>query len=203
MLGGCADTQSAAGDSARYLWASKASQQVQAPPIRPEYRYLRVTANQYVAWMVLGYVDQDRSGEPVEVWYSADQEVLRLQHGRLVGVNGTPVRWEHVRWQPAMPTWPEGSEVRAWQRIVDESDAHAERAGLRRELEVRAIQPPGDSELTGIAPDHLRWYEVRATKERLPAARYAVAPSSSTPTYGEQCVTSRMCLTWQYWPPRP
>lgn len=203
LLSGCADTQSAAGDTARYLWASKASLQVPPPELRPDRRYLRVTANGYVAWMVLGYVDQDRDGEAVEVWYSADREVLRLQHGRLVGVNGTPVRWEHVQWRPARPSWPEGAAVGQWQRVVDEREAHIERAGLQRDLQVRAIQPPGDSELAGIAPEQLRWYEARTTQDRLPAARYALAPSSPTPAYGEQCVTQRMCLTWQYWPPRP
>ena len=68
--------------------AIRGSDQPTGAGLNQRFAYLRVTAGKPVAFMALGYVDPHPNG-PVEVWYSADREVIRLQNGRLVGTAGT------------------------------------------------------------------------------------------------------------------
>ena len=63
--------------------------------LNPDFRYLRVTIGRHVALLALGNVDSDPRG-PVEVWYSAEREVLRFQNGRLVGSVGLTTEWRNV-----------------------------------------------------------------------------------------------------------
>jgi hypothetical protein len=61
------------------------------------------------------------------------------------------------------------------------------------------MPPPQRSELNGIEPQNLAWFEERA--EELPPARYAVEfrGSAATVVYGEQCLAPKLCFTWQRW----
>lgn len=69
---------------------------------------------------MLGYVDAYPQGD-VEIWYSAQCEVLRLQNGRLVGAVGLPVEWRRVTYPQISPAWPAVSpEGTRFSRVRDE-----------------------------------------------------------------------------------
>ena len=203
-LQGCADHQSAAGDAARYLWNGHTSQNNAAPKLDARWRYLRVTVGESLIWMVLGYMDVDASGRPVEVWYSRENEVLRLQNGRLIGLSGTPVEWQAAHWMPINPQWPDINQTMHWQLQVNERTGSVDRAGRSHSWKVQRIAAPANSAISQVSSADLVWYELTPDQpQRLPNPRFARRPTESDPTYGEQCLSAQLCLTWQYWPPRP
>jgi hypothetical protein len=183
----------------------------------PNYRYLRVTVGGRLAFLALGYVDNHPQG-PIEVYYSAQREVVRLQNGRVVGVVGLSTEWRNVSMVDA-PAWSTAATAQQpvqWTRVRDVMPGY--RFGLRDELAVRAVGAPERAELRGIDPRSLSWFEERmqldsrvafagglftgASAERpLPPARYAVdlRDGKESVVYGEQCITTEICFTWQRW----
>lgn len=214
LLAGCAQSQSAAFVTASHLASGAAAAKVDSAPLNPAIRYLRVTVNRAPTLLALGFVDADAHGRPVEVWFSADREVLRLQDGRLSAVLGTAVEWRRVGLPVPLPAWHPASGNLTFLRTRDEMPGY--RIGLREQMTRHAIAPQQGTELRQWAPDALQWYEEQArlvTEDGEPAgpataaapvARYAVKQGAGTPevVYGEQCVSAEICLTWQPWPPR-
>lgn len=176
--------------------------------LNPQFSYLRVTAGKTVAFLALGYVDPHPLG-PIEVWYSAEREVIRLQNGRLVGAAGTLTEWRHVR-APALPSWRELAKQDspyAWARTRDVMPGY--RFNVTDKLQVVVIAPPEQSRVVGVAPATLTWFEesfaaqspTHDAAEALKPARYAVDFSGSNErvVYAEQCLSVDLCLTWQRW----
>ncbi len=165
----------------------------------PRFRYLRVTTQGGgVAFLALGYVDNTPQG-PLEVWYSGERQVLRLQNGRLAGVTGVATEWHGVS-LPPLPSWRELGRAPApyrWSRTRDVMPGY--RYGLRDALEVRQIGAPSRSQLAGMDALQLTWFE--ETSATLPPARYAVQidDGSGTVVYAEQCLAPELCLSWQRW----
>lgn len=177
-----------------------------AARLNPQFRYLRVTAGGRVALLVLGYTEPHRDG-PIEIWYSAQREVLRIQNGRLVGATGLTTEWRSVS-LPAMPSWSalaQASTRLSWTRIRDVMPGY--RFGVRDELSLGRIAAPIQSLLRVLDPEHLAWFDERHEGEPradvwLPAAHYAVQLSAGRETviYGEQCIALDLCFAWQRWP---
>jgi len=177
----------------------------------PRFAYLRVTTANKVAFLALGYVEQSASGS-VEVWYSADRELIRLQNGRLVGAVGTLTEWRQVG-LPQLPSWKELADRQGssyvWQRTRDVMPGY--QFNIRDSLQLKVIAPPAKSALLGAAPAPLIWFEESQVSERdsgtqenaLPPARYAVDFNGTAERvfYGEQCISTDICLTWQRWVP--
>ena len=174
--------------------------------LNPDFRYLRVTIGRRVVLLALGYLDKHPQGT-IEVWYSAEREVVRLQNGRLVGAAGLATEWRNV----VLPDLPEWSALAAggaplrWSRTRDVMPGY--RYGLRDSLALNVVPPPATSALQGLDPKELTWFEERLADEALPktalpAARYAVqlAGKESIVVYGEQCLAPQTCFTWQRWP---
>ena len=183
-----------------------------APPLSsnldPRFSYLRVTVDKKVAFLALGYMDPHPQG-PVEVWYSAEREVIRLQNGYLVGAAGTLTEWRQVR-LPARPAWRElakNGTPHTMERRRDVMPGY--QFNVIDSLRVVPIAPPERSQLLGIAPTALTWFEesLISTKtnhslaENLRPSRYAVEfiGSSERVVYAEQCLSADLCMTWQRW----
>ena len=184
--------------------------------LNPNFRYLRVTIAGRVALLALGNEDIDTSGL-VEVWYSAEREVLRLRNGRLVGAVGLTTEWRNVV-MPELPSWSalaRGNQPYRWTRVRDVMPGY--HFGLRDALSLRVISQPRRSELQGLDPQSLTWFEelVDAKQfagnslgasltrgEILPAARYAVdiRGGKEIVVYAEQCLSGDLCFSWQRWP---
>ena len=207
MLTGCDSTSSGVRETlhAAFMGVPEPSDK----NLNPSFSYLRVTTATRVAYLALGYVDSHPQG-PIEVWYSADFEVLRLQNGRVVGASGTLVEWRQVN-VPELPSWQQllaQNEVLTWLRVRDVMPGY--QFSRQDRLQLSPMAPPDKSRLRRIAPVTLRWFEESFVAEtpkgqRLPPARYAleVASGSARVVYGEQCLSADFCLTWQRWKPEP
>lgn len=168
--------------------------------LNPNFRYLRVTVGGRVALLALGYVDSDPQG-PIEVWYSAERELLRLQNGRLVGAVGLTTEWRNVRLHE-LPSWSaaaHGGEALHWTRTRDVMPGY--RFGVKDALSLRVVEAPQRSALQGLDAQRLSWFEEQL-ESGLPPARYAVdfSGDKETVVYGEQCLAVDLCFTWQRWP---
>lgn len=179
--------------------------------LRPDFRYLRVRIDGRTVFLALGYVDPHPLGA-IEVWYSANQEVVRLQNGRMVGANGLKREWLSVV-VPPLPSWEalakRGSPIE-WVRVRDAMPGH--RFGIRETLRLSPVPAPARSALVGRDPGDLVWFEERVdaspapasnsmVDQDLPAALYAVDPSApGVPViYAEQCLARDLCFSWQRW----
>lgn len=201
-------------------YAYKRSPGVDDAKLNPNFHYLRVTTGGRVALLALGELDRDERGQ-IEVWYSAEREVLRLQNGRLVGAVGLTTEWRNVA-LPELPSWSAAARNAhgfRWTRARDVMPGY--RFGVKDVLALRVIATPQRSALRGLDPDGLAWFEERVVPETvarrsaifgdrigvddtLPPARFAVDVSGARDTvvYGEQCLAADLCFTWQRWPVR-
>lgn len=210
-LSACASSTSAVIDSIRNVVSNNSATAVARAQLNPAYRYLRVTTGGRVALLVLGYVENHPQG-PIEVWYSSDREVLRIQNGRIVGAVGLSIEWRNVNLSTS-PSWAVIAKSRSHRvsRVRDVMPGY--RFGVREDVVTVITEPPGRSELQGIDPKALTWFSESATPEvpaasrneryaRLPLARFAVSieKGSEQVVYGEQCLSAEFCFTWQRWP---
>jgi hypothetical protein len=182
--------------------------------LNPNFRYLRVDIQGRVVFLALGDEDKHDRGL-IEVWYSANKEVLRLQNGRVAGATGLTTEWRSVVLDEA-PSWTLAMgtvQPQRWVRTRDVMPGY--RSGVRDQLELRTIPPPQNLSLQAHDPLRLKWFEERvvasennvamraATMQRLPAARYAVdfQGDRAVVVYGEQCLAPELCFAWQQWKP--
>ena len=199
-LASCAESGSSLIESVRQAFPSDKSAEVANAQLNPQYRYLRLTHAGGVALLLLNFEDRHPNG-PVEVWYSGDAQVFRLQNGRLAGNTGLQPEWRSVS-LPHFPEWSalaKQSEPLRWERLRDVMPGY--RFDVHDKLALRSIPPPTSSALVGVDPASLQWFEERSeadSSEPLPPARYAVR--GETVVYGEQCVSARSCFQWQRWP---
>ncbi len=185
--------------------------------LNPAFRYLRITLDGRVSFLALGSEDKHPQGQ-VEVWFSAQREVLRFQNGRLVGAAGVTTEWRAVT-LPELPSWSElarSPQPFQWVRIRDVMPGY--RYGVRDELVLSAIPPPQKSALQDVDAQSLSWFEERFRTGTaagrltklvtdvgidgvLPPARYAVdlRDGKEIVVYGEQCLAPELCFTWQRW----
>jgi len=208
----CASGGSAIVQTLQNIWAD--TPDVSKGSLNPNFRYLRVVVDGRISLLVLGYTDSHPRG-PIEVWYSAERQVIRLQNGRLIGASGTTTEWNSVS-LPILPAWSAIATLKApvrWVRSRDVMPGY--RFGIKDELITRAVPPPRQNNLTGIDPRELIWFEEkydlpatstsytsRNASEPLPVAKYAVALSNGPGTviYAEQCLSKSLCFSWQRWP---
>ena len=174
--------------------------------LNPNFQYLRVTIGGRAALLVLGYVEQDALG-PIEVWYSAEREVLKLQNGRVVGAIGMLTEWRNVKLSN-VPQWSAIARMQAPRHLARTRDVMpGYRYGVRESLALAPVAAPAKSALRDLDPDQLTWFEERVEgatggESALPPARYAVslAGGAERVVYGEQCLSPDLCFTWQRWP---
>jgi len=174
--------------------------------LNPTYRHLKVSLSGRNAFVTLGDIDKHPDG-PIEVYYGGGGLVLRLQHGRLYGINGLSTEWRNVLIKDA-PSWAVAAQKQQaeWLRIRDVMPGY--RYGMREKIRLIAVPAPRSSPLEGSLPGALAWFEERVTesdlgsvRDHLPPARYAVsfANNQETVVYGEQCLEPELCLSWQLW----
>ena len=177
--------------------------QISEAKLNPNYQYLHVTlAGAKPALLVLGYVDAHPQGD-IEVWYSGQGEVLRLQNGRLIGAAGLAVQWRRVDYPEPPPAWhslpPAGAE---FLRVRDEYPGY--KLGLVDQVVLTPLQKP-PLELPPDAPANAHWYQERYSNANgvpMPDAWFALGAhgGQSTIVYSRQCLSINLCLTLQRWP---
>lgn len=201
-LTGCAvEPASQAMVDAYRLMRSEGAARQSAIRLNPNFRYLRVQIGEREVFMALGYVDQI-SERTVQVWYSAEADVLRLSDGRIVGAtmkSGTD--WLSVTFAH-LPSWESVGSQATFDRTRDVSPGY--RYGIKEKLLIRRIAPPDDSQLKLIPASALSWFEetVQGDVSSRPA-RYAVSLDDAgvhRVVYAEQCLSNEYCFSWQSWP---
>ena len=210
VLGGCASKGAAVVDSIQAVFTTGGVSKT-AIPDRPDprFRYLRVEVEGFVpGLMVLGYVDADPLG-PIEVWYSATRETLRLQNGRVLGATGTLHDWQAVTWAPAPPAW--GDVTAQGSAFVRQRDAMVgSHFGIREQMRLSAWQGLPLITLAQTLPSakatSYQWYRESAAAgagdAALPDAWFAWGKhlGEHTVVYSHQCLAPDFCLKLQRWP---
>jgi hypothetical protein len=179
-----------------------------AAKLNPALRYLRVQAQgQPPALMVLGYVDADPLGE-IEVWYSSQREVIKLQNGRIVSTTGLQTNWRAVRFSVVPPTWPDVTEEGSYyNRLRDQMPGHryalSDRLQLKPLAGVPTVQLPASVSREQVST--YRWFSettLNAGNASLPPSWFAWGDYRGQPTvvYSQQCLSATFCLTLQLWP---
>ena len=171
--------------------------------LNPNFQYLRVVTGGRVVVLALGDIDGPEQ-DPIEVWYSAEKEVLRIQRGRIVGAVGLTKEWRTVS-LPELPSWNvlANSDGYRWTRLRDVMPGY--KFGVRDNLLTTKVSPPSRSTLQGVSASELTWFEEITLSsdivDKLPPARYALQYSdgSETIVYGEQCLDADFCFSWQRW----
>ena len=100
-LWGCTGKQGAVYDTFKVVLQNKQSL-IDEFPLNPQFRYLRAEVSGRPALLVLGYVNEAPDG-PIESWYSANQELVQIQNGRLVATAGLDFNWSAVRYSENVP----------------------------------------------------------------------------------------------------
>lgn len=199
LLGGCAveSASQAVVDAYRLIHSEGSAAQHE---LNPKLSYLRVQTGGREVFMALGYIDATPDG-PVDVWYSAEADVLRLRDGRVAGaIMKTGTNWLTVSFSD-LPRWDAVGHQAQFERIRDVSPGY--RYGIHEKMLIRLIEPPTDTQLKNISASSLVWFEetVQGGSDR--PARYAVrlaSPGTHRVIYAEQCLSSEYCFSWQDWP---
>ncbi|MFZ3018538.1 MAG: hypothetical protein WA056_08805 [Gallionella sp.] len=168
-----------------------------AAGLKPGFKYLRVQIDGREIFLVRGYVDQHPDGS-VEVWYSADADALRLRDGRVVGVTmKSGPEWLNVSFAH-LPGWDAVGSRTEFDRVRDVGPGY--RYGIKEKMLLRRIAPPDNSQLRLVPASSLTWFEegVQGVSD-IPPARYAVDSGAHRVVYGEQCLSSEYCFSWQDW----
>lgn len=174
----------------------------------PDYRYLRVEVEGHrPAFLVLGYIDAHPLGN-IEVWYSAQQELIKTQNGRIVGTAGLKIDWRNVQFPSPPPEWAaRASQGGAYPRVRDEIPDH--RYAITDQIELQPWQgvPPITlpASLNAEQARTYAWFREAAltsSAEVLPPAWYAWGMYRGIPSvvYSQQCLSTSFCLKLQLWP---
>jgi hypothetical protein len=210
-LAGCASGNNLLSDVVRGVVGERfgdTADPIAGAKLNPDYRYLRVeVVGHPPALLVLGYVDPHVDGD-IEVWYSAKQEVIKTQNGRIIATFGLETDWRSVRLQPVLPPWAgEGANGTRFERMRDEMPGY--RYAITDQIESRRwpTRPPqGVSAVLGDAvADRLQWFRegsLRSTGTSLPPAWFARGHFGGRDTivYSEQCLAPSFCLRLMRWP---
>lgn len=205
FLAGCSSINTGVTDTLRSFFVSPP--QPDSRKLDKRFAYLRVTIGKRVNFLALGMVEPHPAGG-IEVWYSANGEILRLQNGRLLSITGTFDEWRGSKVESPLPTWRELvalPQPLTWRRSRDLMPGY--RFGVRDTLKVSRIQPPSNSVLQTLDPGKLTWFEEviinssDAVERTIPPTRYAVDLNSGNGlvVYAEQCISREMCIAWQRW----
>jgi len=187
--GGPMQTLGPWGASLQALWSE--------PPVHwdrlsDQYDYLLLRLQGRDAVMVQG----GRGAAGQQDWFSARREWLRLQGGRIVGLQGMGHDWHAVRGQP--PDWAQvDAAPLRWTRERDVMPGY--RFGVVDQITTRVGVAPTSGLPPRLQPQpHWRWYEedVQSTDAQgQPWAftqRFALAQGQVV--YSEQCVAPQWCL---------
>ncbi len=221
-LTGCASGTGAEWDTlASAIRGDFAADKVQRLPPNPNpaFRYLRVELGGFPAAMLaLGYVDAHPQG-PVEVWYSAQGEVLKVQNGRIVATAGLPLDWVSVQFTPAPQPWAEVAvQGVAFSRVRSELPSY--RFAIAEQVKVMPVPGLKETDLPFALPASLarenvpryQWFRESSSSSSNSAASGVGAPlpdswfaigkhmGQTMVVYSRQCLTPGYCLHLQRWP---
>ena len=93
-LNGCSSQSGAAWQTLQMVFKDEASRIEKSTP-QNNLTYLRANINGLDVLLVKGYVDPGSNGS-IDVWYSSDGSVMRIQQGRYLGSIGFDQNWQEL-----------------------------------------------------------------------------------------------------------
>ncbi len=208
---GCAGESRLFQESMSAIWqSSKFKDNTLAATLNPTYRYLKVSYSHGAALLVLGYVDADaKSSQPIDVWYSGDKEVIKLQDGRIVATSGLSYDWLAVRYQ-GVPSWTQllanpAQTPAPYSRSVDLKNNY--QFGKVQTITLTRIAKPAAHNLQGVSGQGAVWFEEKTEPSQLPATIYAAVPNwnqsgQAKVVYTWHCFKQDDCFAMQTWTPQ-
>jgi hypothetical protein len=184
-------------------------------PTQPDlkYSYLRAQVQGYPAAMLaLAYLEPDPEGT-VEVWVSAQREVLKIQNGRIVASVGLPNDWAGTFFTPSPPAWAQlTTQPHRLVRTHDESKGY--RTNMVETLSLLRWTQPLPAELLATIPPSLplplaqsyTWFRESYQGEAAPAREpswfaWGTHRGTQGVVFSYQCLGAGVCLSLQAWPP--
>jgi Group 4 capsule polysaccharide lipoprotein gfcB, YjbF len=209
-LYGCAATSPAADVFSTLIsnQLSPSQSSAMTAPLNSKFRYLLVDVEgRAPALLVLGYLDPHPGGT-VEVWYSANREVLKTQNGRIIATAGLELDWRAVRFSETPPPWSElPSKGAVFERWRDEMPGYRDNIHEQMAIQPWPVEPPVS--LSAALPvndaKNLRWFREVAlggSANPLPPAWYGWGSHQGQDTlvYSQQCLSASFCLRLLRWP---
>jgi len=195
LLSGCASSLSGVIDTvADVVYPDR---KVSEKLLDPGFQYLRIQVNGRLAFLARGAID-DLKSKPLEVFFSADRETLKLLDGRIVEYSSSG---RHIAIQSETPPASWTVESRSFALFRESRPEYmVSRHMLSRRLIVGTPKPLN---LIGIAPESLTWFEETTEGSAFGNARsiYAIrrGKNGSEVVYSEQCIAPDLCFTVQLW----
>ena len=172
------------------------SQVARHTQLKPDLRYLLVQSDGREALMV--WVGTERSLLcEATVWVSADGVVIRLCHGRLVGVSEPQRQWHLVDESSPLNIMPVLPNRTIHQQTTDQQPGfHFGNVLTVEKIQLTSLDRP----IPGInMHPKMQWVEERDHLSGVRLALYTVS-SEHDGMAGQRCITPDWCLQWQTWP---
>jgi hypothetical protein len=198
VIAGCSSAFQATGDTLFY--AFDPDRRVRTAPLNPQFEYLRVIVDGRLALLARGVVDQ-REGRDLEVFFSADGEVLKLSAGRIEEFSNGK---RHLVSRPSSGNYPawDPQAIIEYQVEVDARPTYQFSVPQQRLLKA-LVSPPKKTNLKGIDPRALIWFEESSADSQASPQRSVFGirldPSGPQIVYSEQCIASDLCFSLQRW----
>jgi hypothetical protein len=200
-LVGCSGGQRTAFET--IVFAAFPDKRVAEASLSPDFEYLRARVNGRLIFLALGYREAGNGAQDVlDVYFSADGEVLKLRKGRVVSFVG--LGKELTRAFPdGIPDWSEKSV--SYRTVLDDRPSY--NLGRTWLVEITPLaRPPSGKDLVGLAPASLRWFKERLPSEAIKSGFlqvpvYAVTRRNGHDevVYSEQCLEPKLCFSLQRW----
>jgi hypothetical protein len=171
--------------------------------LSPNFEYMRARVNGRLIFLALGYREAvSGAQDALDVYFSADGEVLKLRKGRIVSFVGLGKELTKA-FPDGIPDWSEKSV--SYRTVLDDRPSY--NLGQTWFVEVAPVAgPPSRKDLIGLAPASLLWFKERLPSEAiksgfLQAPVYAVTRRNGRDevVYSEQCLEPKLCFSLQRW----
>jgi hypothetical protein len=226
-LQACSTASDAALKTAKSAFLNTSSL-IEQSTLNPQFSYLRVNVAGLDALMVKGYIDKDEKG-PIDVWYSSDGSLLRLQQGRYLGSVGFDTNWQNVSYQNTQSLnkmmaefdrpnqSPKLSSLRGFYASEQYyfSRSHSEMPSYKTVLNERLsahVSKDTPSNIPKTMQSYLSGKDLIWVNEQITQSNSGALPKTQswygfqklTNQYelviGQQCLTTTFCITWMPWP---
>lgn len=171
----------------------------------PDLQLLEVHSPTSQAMLVLGYVTTPTGQPPIQTWYDAEQQLLRLQNGFLINltgvenaVSGTDYVWQgstdrHGLLLPTAKTYSQPAQqlfnktVELGYRPVPAKNVDSRNSVLRKRL----------LKADSTTSERLLWYQEMPVTGHLSENLYAFN-QGGVPVYGSHCLARGECVEWLF-----
>lgn len=166
-----------------------------ASQLNPQFNYIKLVFNGRVFWIAQGAQTAQSS-----VYYSADGSVLKWSNGRLSAITSPDFKWReanvsHIDWSQFLKSNPAPYYLT---RSIDTVDGVLSRQEQRQ---ITRIEMPKHHQYTGDT-SHLIWlHETTSNTVNYKTfdTWYALDSRTGVPVYGQSCISTEQCLSWQKW----